>query len=413
MIYKISPFKPNGSVMAVPSKSYAHRLIILSALCKGQTLIKNVGESLDVQVTLDCVKKLGAKVQLSGGDALITGIEKLPQSVDLDFGESGSSMRFMLPLVCALGVDTSFTGRGKLLSRPNDALYEVLIKHGAKVETQRIYGKLTNGNYKINSTVSSQYISGLLMALPLLKGKSQIELVGDVVSKDYILITLEILKLFGINYQIQDNKLTLIDSEYISPKSCVVEGDWSSGAFPLSFGALGGSVSVAGLNPNSTQGDKRILDVLRQVGAQVVINGNIITVKNKNIRPVDVDITSIPDLAPVIASVVSFADGISVLRGVDRLRIKESDRLSAIMQNLSEANVETRYENDTLYVYGGVVKSGAFKGFNDHRMVMSACVLSSAVQGDCSVTDVEAVKKSYPNFFEDYLTIGGSYSVDI
>ncbi len=412
MNYQISPFIARGIIDSVPSKSYAHRAIILSALSKGWTKINNIGSSDDVKVTLACVQKLGATVKEFEGGVEILGIENLPNEVSLDFGESGSTMRFLIPLCLALGVKTNFTGRGKLLSRPNDALYNTLTKMGAKIDGQTLTNKLKAGVYEIDATVSSQYISGLLMSLPYLEGTSEIRLLGQTVSKDYITMTLELLRLFKVQYEIKDNSI-FVGGGYVSPKELTVEGDWSSAAFPLALGAIGGEVTVKGLNINSSQGDKQIVEILKNLGAKVSVSKGEITLKKGELTGAIIDVANIPDVAPCLSTVLAFADGKSVLKNVDRLKIKESDRLSAIIQNLTVAGIKTEYVDNTLIIYGGSVLGGTYGGFNDHRMVMSACVLASMADKSSTVTDVNAVAKSYPEFFDDFLKLGGNYRVVI
>ncbi len=414
MKYLIKPFESDGTVIAPPSKSFAHRAIILSALSKGDTYVKNVGNSADVNATLNCVKALGAKVQLMGDGVIITGIEKLPETVHLDFGESGSTMRFLIPVVCALGVKATFTGRGKLLQRPNEVLYRVLMRHGSAVYGQKISGKLGAGKFKIDARISSQYVSGLLMALPLLKQKSTIILKGTPVSSDYIRMTLDLLGAFNIQYKEEKNALTIESGfDFVSPKEITVEGDWSSAAFPLCYGALMGNVTVGGLNLNSKQADKKILTTLQNYGAKVTCLGDKVTVQSAEKRSLVIDVNGMPDLAPVLASIMAYANGVSALVGVDRLRIKESDRLQAIMQNLDIAGVKYEYikYKNTLHIYGGKPKGGDYLGFNDHRMVMSACVMASRADGNSTVTDAEAVVKSYPEFFENLKKIKGEWDV--
>lgn len=414
MNYLIKPFLAQGIVDAVPSKSYAHRAIILSALTKGKTTIKNIGNSVDVLVTLDCVSKLGAKVNLIDGGVEIYGIENPPKETFLDFKESGSSMRFFIPVALSLGVKTTFTGSGKLLTRPNDALYFTLSKKGAIIDGQTLSGKLESGVYEIDSTVSSQYVSGLLMALSILDGESEIRLIGQTVSKDYINITLEFLDKFGVKYQLKENSIFILGGRNNSvPKEIVVEGDWSSAAFPLALGALGDKVTIKGLNINSVQGDKKIIEILKGIGAKLDIKGDGITVCRGDVKGVKVDMCDIPDMAPALASILANAKGKSELINVDRLKIKESDRLSAIINNLRAVGVEVNYDNNTLYIDGGSVSGGTLLGYNDHRMVMSGCVLASVAQKNCIITDVHAVSKSYPQFFSDYIKLGGNYSVNL
>lgn len=411
MKYNLQPFEAQGKVLAVSSKSYAHRIIICSALSKGITKINNLGNSLDVLATLSCVQALGAKVDIKDGYVLIEGIEKVNKNALLDFNESGSTMRFMIPVSASIGANSTFTGRGKLLSRPNQALYSELARHGVQVVDNKINGKLTAGDYQIDSSISSQYVSGLLMSLPMLNGKSKLTLLNSVVSANYISMTLEVLKQFGVEYKINDNQIELVSQNgFVSPKEITVEGDWSSGASILTLGALSDKgVTVKGLNANSTQSDRKIIEILNNVGANVIINGDEVTVSKGRLNAIKTDLTTCPDLAPVLSSVLAYCKGTSVVKGVDRLKIKESDRLGAIINNLALAGIETKYDSDTLYVYGASPKGANFLGYNDHRMVMSACTLSSKAQGNSTITDVEAVAKSYKDYFIDLKKLNGVF----
>lgn len=409
MKYNLAPFIAHGQVESIASKSYAHRIIILSALAKGKTKIYNVGNSNDVLATIDCVKKLGAKVEFFNGYIIVEGIETLPKTCLLDFNESGSTMRFMIPVCAGLGVNARFSGRGKLLTRPNDKLYSVLALHGANVENNNITGKLDCGEYRIDASVSSQYISGLLMALTRVKGNSKIILEGSTVSANYITMTLEVLKQFGVEYLVERNEIILINNNLSTPKEITVEGDWSSAASMLCFGALGKGVEVKGLNLKSTQSDAKIIDFLAQAGAVITFRENSIKVERGKLNAIECDIKDCPDLAPVLSSVLAYCKGVSKIKGVDRLMIKESNRLQAIIDNLKSAHIKTKYAKDTLYIYGKKVKGANFCGFNDHRMVMSSCVLASNAKGKSSVSDVEAVSKSYPNFFEHLTAINGVF----
>lgn len=414
MIYSLSPFNAYGDIDNVPSKSYAHRIIILSALSKGQTLIKNVGTSFDVQATIDCMQKLGAKIERNGDNLIVNGIEKYSNNIELDFNESGSTMRFLIAIIGALGINAKFTGKGKLLSRPMEELYSVLQEKNVVVKDNCISGKLQGGVFKIDSSISSQFISGLIFASPLTGQDCVIELQGEVVSKNYIDISLQVAKEFGIDCEFENNVIKIYKgSGYRSLKEYQVEGDWSSAAFPLAMGALSGEVSVKNLNLNSLQGDAKIFNIMKEMGVDIKINGEKITAKKSQIKSANIDISNVPDMAPILSVLMSCADGTSTLIGVDRLKYKESDRLSAIMENLNRAKIKTECKNNVLKIFGGKSFGANFLGFNDHRIVMSSCVLSCVTQGKSSITDIEAVNKSYPEFFNHFMQLGGKINVDI
>lgn len=412
MIAEIFGSNYHGEVKAVPSKSYAHRLLISAALSKTNSIIKNVGNSKDVLATVDCLNKLGAKITLSGGDAFVSGIESVPEKVILCAGESGSTLRFLLPIVAALNVNATFTGEGELLNRPNDALFEVLKKRGVEVSGYTLNGQLTYGRFEIDATISSQYITGLLFALPLLKGDSEIILKGKAVSSNYLDITLEILDLANVKIEKTESGYYVKGNQtYIMPDVVGCEGDWSSAAFMLVSGAFGKGVTVNGLNLNSLQGDKLVLEVLKNAGATVKCENGNVGVYGGKLKGFSVNLENAPDLAPILSVLAAGINDTSKISGISRLKIKESDRLSGILEMLKSGGVEAFSDGESITIKGGEIKSGNYLGNNDHRMVMSECILAGLSGGKSTVTDVEAVSKSYPNFFKDYEAIGGKFNV--
>ena len=414
MIARVQRSQYLGETVAVPSKSQAHRLLIAAALKKGRTVVRGVGDSDDVNATIRCLNALGASIDKVRNDAVVFGIGKARVGGILDAGESGSTLRFLLPVSAALGAECSFTGRGRLLQRPNAALCAALNKNGAATDGITVKGRLKAGDYAIDATVSSQYISGLLFALPLLDGDSRILFSGDPVSKNYIDMTVEVLTLAGIRYKrIRKGFAIPGCQEYKLPDEVTCEGDWSGAAFMLAAGALGKKTSVRGLNVASLQGDRRILDVLRLSGAQITESADRIEVRADKKIPFEVDVQNIPDLAPVLAALAATLPGKSRFKNVSRLQLKESDRLAAIQEMLRAAGINSKKENDDLVIFGGKPLCGRFDGKNDHRMVMSSVLLAGLSDGDSVVTDAEAVKKSYPNFFEDYKKIGGKCHVEV
>ena len=414
MIAYVNRSDYSGDTIAVPSKSQAHRLLIAAALKKGRTVVRSVGDSDDVNATIRCLNALGASIEKVRNDAVVFGIGKVRAGMLLDAGESGSTLRFLLPVSAALGAECTFTGRGRLLQRPNAALCSALNKNGVMTDGISVKGCLKPGDYTIDATVSSQYISGLLLALPLLGGDSRILFSGDPVSKNYIDMTIEVLTSAGIRYKrVRKGFFIPGHQEYRLPDEVVCEGDWSGAAFMLTAGALGKKTSVRGLNVRSLQGDRRILDVLRSSGAQITEKGDRIEVCSDKKIPFEVDLQNIPDLAPVLAVLAATLPGKSRLKNVNRLQIKESDRLAAIQEMLSAAGIGSKKERDDLVIFGGKPICGRFDGKNDHRMVMSSVLLAGICEGESVVTDAEAVKKSYPGFFEDYAKIGGNFHVEM
>ena len=412
MVVKISPFTASGQIIAPPSKSVAHRLLIVSALKKGTTVIKNVGDSADVIATCSCLNKLGATVTLKDGNAIVEGIKKVNQGEILDCNESGSTLRFLLSVSCALNANATFTGSAKLMSRPNEALLEELKNHGVSIEKWNLRGGLSGGKFCIDASVSSQYITGLLLALPILKEDSEIVLQGKVVSKDYINITLSVLEKSGIKYEKVGNSIFIKgNQEYLLPDEVVCEGDWSGSAFPLVLGAMSGQATVKGLDVNSCQGDKEILSVLKKAGAVVDIDGDCITVRKGELKAFEQDFDNIPDLAPVCAVLAGACEGESVFTGIERLRIKESDRVKTTLAVLHSAGVSAEESNGKIIIKGGKIKGGTFDGANDHRIVMSSAVIASVASSQSIINGSEAIVKSYPEFFKDFKRLGGNADV--
>ena len=332
----------------------------------------------------------------------------------LDVGESGSTLRFLLPVLPALGIDAEITLHGRLPERPLAPLDRVLLDRGItperRADTLTIRGKLPAGNYEIDGGVSSQFVSGLLFALPLADGDSTLRVTGHAESVPYIRLTLDALRRFSVNVR-EEEEGTLFripgNRPYRSPADAVIPvgGDWSGAAFYLAAGAVGNTpVTVTGLDTESAQGDRAILPLLRKMGARCEISGDRVTVFPSRLCALETDASDIPDLVPVLAVLGACADGSTVLRGVGRLRIKESDRLEAVRELLGTLGVTVGISEDseTLTVTGnrGGITGGTVSSFGDHRIAMSAAVAALAANSPVTVTDAGAVEKSAPDFFE-------------
>ncbi len=401
----------SGKIIAPPSKSYAHRLMISAFLSNQKTLIKNVGNSQDVKATIDCLNAFGGNLKLTGGNVTVYPVDKdcLVKNATPDCVESGSTLRFLIPLAGALGINTKFICHGRLANRPNEQLIKVLGEHGVKVEGQTVSGKLESGIYKIDASVSSQYITGLLMALPILEGDSEIILTNQVVSKNYIDITLEVLDKFKIKYTKTQSGFKIYGNQrYISPKKICCEGDWSGSAFLLALGVLSGKIKVKGLKLNSKQGDAKIIEYITSMGGDVTVKKNSIVARKSLLKAIKINLEDQPDLAPILSVLCANAKGISEFYGIERLRIKESDRIQAIISMLNGAGIKAEYCDKALSIAGSDVKSGEFNGFNDHRIAMSSAVLAVSAKDKkrSVITDRESVKKSYPQFFEHLVNLG-------
>jgi 3-phosphoshikimate 1-carboxyvinyltransferase len=416
---KVSPRTLNGAVRAIPSKSQAHRALICAALADKPTNIECEGGSDDITATADCLSALGAKIERESGVYFVHPLKRDARDIaTLGCGESGSTFRFMLPIVGALGRKSSFILKGRLPERPLSPLYEELVRHGCELSPQGSVpfcasGQLEPGRYSLDAGVSSQFISGLLFALPLLGGDSELQLTGQAESFPYIELTLAMLETFGIQTEFKDNVFFIPGRQtYRSPGKAHVEGDWSNAAFWLSAGAIGsGSITCTGLNFNSRQGDRAILDILTKFGARIEIkqNDSTVTVSGGKLRGIEIDARDIPDLVPVLSVVAASSEGKTVIRNAGRLRTKESDRLAAVSAVLHELGADADETVDGLVIHGGkAFKGGEVSSRGDHRIAMSAAIAATVCAEPVIIHGAQAVNKSYPGFFDDLCLLGGS-----
>ena len=403
-----------GTVRAIPSKSHVHRLLICAAFADGESVIRCPLTNNDIDATVRCLAALGAKIERTEDSFRVTpipcdgGYHATPDAL-LDCGESGSTMRFLLPVVCALGKNGGLLGHGRLPERPLSPLYEELIAHGAVLSPQgtnpfQVRGRLTPGDYTIDGSVSSQFISGLLFALPLLDGESTLTITGKLESAPYITLTLQALHAFGADITKESDTFYRIrPGQFSTPGTVTAEGDWSGAAFWLTAGALSDEgLCVTGLSADSVQGDSAVLNILETMGASVCRDKDSITVRGGRLRGCVVDGAQIPDLIPILSVVAAAAEGETVFENIGRLRLKESDRIAAVTDMLTRLGAKNITSGeDWLKVGGGGLTGGTAEGWNDHRIVMSAAIASTVCTGPVTITGIEAADKSYPTFFED------------
>lgn len=410
MICSIRHGARTGSIDIISSKSYAHRLIILASLAKNASRIECRGTSRDIEATVSCMNALGASIVRTGDMIYVEPIVNKPCGIrELNCGESGSTLRFLLPIIGVLGAEAVFNMEGRLGERPLAPLDGVLCAHGMAIQKQgaRLYcsGQLTAGEYAIDGNVSSQYISGLLMALPLLCHGSTLAVTGRLESGAYVDITLDTLKAANAAVVCGDNGRSFAiqgGCGYNMPAVCRAEGDWSNAAFFLCMGAVSHrGITVTGLNASSRQGDRQIAAILRQMGADVCIGGESITVKRNKLTPITVDASQIPDLIPAICALAAAAEGDTHIINAARLRLKESDRLKSTADMLAALGVGVTELADGLTVHGtGHILGGTVDSRNDHRIAMAAAVAACAAKGNVSIRGKECVSKSYPAFFD-------------
>lgn len=415
----VYPSKMYGNVAIPPSKSVAHRAIIAASLTKSRCVITNIDLSSDIKATIQACKALGSRIEVKEcstyNAVIVDGGLSIDNSAEIDCAESGSTLRFMIPIACAASGKKVFTGSGRLPERPIDAYYDIFNRDGvAYLKPQgvnlplSIEGKLTGGDYVIDGSVSSQYITGLLFALPLLEADSTITIINNFESKGYVDITLSVLKDFGIEIHAEENKFYIKGSQNYSCRDYDVEGDFSQAAFFLVGGCISGDISIRGLKEDSLQPDRAIVDILRCMGADIKYTCDGLRAKKSQLNGIDVDVSQCPDLVPPIAVAAAFAKGKTNITGAARLRIKESDRLAAVSTNLNNLGIRTELREDGMTIYGGSIKAGSVDSFNDHRITMAFAVAAMQSDGEVIISGEESINKSYPKFFEDYEKAGGT-----
>ena len=402
----ISPKILNGKVSAPPSKSVAHRLLICASLAKGKSEISGLTYSKDITATINALKAMGAKITVQNDIATVLGISKIQNTAEIDCNESGSTLRFLIPLASALGINTTFFGSGKLPERPIIPYLSQLSKNGIAFNYNNtmpfsISGKLKAGKYEMAGDVSSQFITGLLFALPLLDGNSEIILTSKLESKPYVDITIDCLSQFGIIVVENENGYYIKGNQIYKPKNVVVEGDYSQAAFYYVANAIGCNIEINNLNTNSFQGDKKIIEIIHNIGYN-----------NKRLKPFEVDASDIPDIVPILAVFASFCDGESRITNVARLRIKESDRLEAISTCINRIGGNVLATSNSLIIKGVQnFTGGEVDSFNDHRIAMSMAISAIKCKKELKILNASCVEKSYPNFFEEYKKLGGEINV--
>lgn len=406
----VFPGTRTGSVRIPASKSQAHRLLICAALGAQPVMLQCDGVSADIAATARCLCALGADITDDGAGTfrIVPIAGEMPAHADMLCGESGSTLRFLLPVVGALGADVTFHMEGRLPERPLSPLDAVLTAHGMTIRRDgallHVAGQLRPGAYELPGDVSSQYISGLLMALPRLPGESTLAVTGRLESAGYIAMTEDALRLSGIRLQKQERTYTIPGGQTVRlPAQCRVEGDWSNAAFFLCMGALSpAGVTVTGLAAASSQGDRAVLDVLRRFGADVHEMPDAVTVRRGALRGVTIDAAPIPDLIPVLSVVAALADGETRIVNAARLRLKESDRLESTAAMLRALGAQVEVHDSGLTITGRkMLTGGTVDPQRDHRIAMAAATAACGCTAPVTVHDCACTDKSYPRFWTD------------
>ena len=387
----ICPRSLGGELAVIPSKSQAHRLLVCAAFSDNPTLLRCAETNRDIEATADCLSALGAMITRTDSGYSVFPVRAVPERAVLNCGESGSTLRFLLPVAGALGVDTLFTMEGRLPQRPLSPMWEEMERMGCTLtrptpDTVRCTGKLRIGTYRIDGGVSSQFITGLLLALSLLEDASKLEITGKVESRPYIEMTKAAISLFGGDPEHPGK------NKFHSPGTVSVEGDWSNGAFFLAANELGSQLKLYGLDTGSPQGDRAIREILPML---------------RNGRP-RISAADIPDLVPVLSVVAAARHG-AVFTDIRRLRIKESDRVASVIAMLKALGGQAEADENTLTVFPSKLTGGTVDSCNDHRIAMSAAIAATVCTGPVTILGAECVRKSYPSFWEEYCRLGGNY----
>ncbi|HRX31654.1 MAG TPA: 3-phosphoshikimate 1-carboxyvinyltransferase [Tenuifilaceae bacterium] len=401
----VRPSKISGTVVAPPSKSVAQRAIALASMAKGQSEIYNIGNSSDCLAAIGICKSLGTFVEGDGSKLIINGGIKAPKE-PLNCGESGFGARVFSSIVATLKSEVVLTGEGSLQSRPMQMVSDALVQLGATCVTNsgflpiKVKGPIQGGNVIVDGSVSSQVLSGLLMAAPLSEASVKIT-VRNLKSIPYVLLTIDMMKTFGVSVENVNNMefCVRVPQQY-SPVKYDVEGDWSSAAFMLVAGAIAGEVEVKNLNPDSYQADREIVKALQLAGAQVLVKDNSVLISKDRLVGFNFDATHCPDLFPPLVALASQCVGESKITGTSRLQAKESNRTAALVKEFGKMGVEISVQNDSMFIRGGKINAASVDSHNDHRIAMACAIAAINADAPIFIENADVVTKSFPDFFE-------------
>lgn len=414
MEVRIKPCRIEGRIRAIESKSYAHRALICAAFADRPTEILCKQLSDDIEATIGCLNSLGAKITRDADGLWVEPVGDIPSEALLDCKESGSTYRFILPCVCMRGASVRFKLGGRLPVRPMDVFWRLAEGRGVTVrgkgsDTVCVSGKLEGDKFVIPGNVSSQYISGLIMALGISGRRAVIEITNSIESRGYIDITLDVVNKFGIKTEFADNRITVYgEKRYASTGKLKIEGDWSNSAFWLCAAAASGSeITVWDIDTNSKQGDRAVCALLEKFGAKLEYTADSVTVKasTEQLCGIEIDAQNTPDLIPAIAIAAASAKGKTVISGAGRLRLKESDRLLSVSETINLLGGRAEVIGDTMIIHGGGLSGGKVDGCNDHRIVMMSAVAAALCKSEVQISGAQACEKSYPSFFEDFRSL--------
>ena len=413
-----------GNIAAPPSKSMAHRAVLCAALAKGTSHLHHLAFSKDISATLGAAARLCARVTTGENDAVVEGLGRfLPVDAPVDCCESGSTLRFLIPLASLTGQEVTFVGRGRLMERPQ-SVYEALYREqGLRFEQSAagltVEGALTPGEYRLAGNVSSQFISGLLFAAPLMESESSIEVLPPYESRSYVDLTIDAMQQFGVKVAARARKNGSVMYRVAAPQrytasDFAVEGDYSQAAFLAVLGCAVGGINVVGLNPDSQQGDKVILDILKRCGGKFKPVEGGLHFDRSLLKATEIDLADCPDLGPILFTLGCFCSGETVIRNAGRLRLKESDRIEAMQTELRKMGARIEVDGDTVHIQGVALHApnAPLSGHNDHRIVMALAVAAIASGLPALLCGAEAVDKSWPAFWSVLRGLGAKVELN-
>ena len=420
---KIFPGKLKGKIHVPTSKSQTHRAILCAAMAEGVSKIRNVVLSEDISATIEAARAFGAEVAESESckngklsDLVVSGKGSLGKTrKTIDCAESGSTLRFSIPLALSTGEEFEFVGRGKLPERPMDDYYRIFKEKEIRFETDggklplTVKGRLEAGKYSLEGNVSSQFVTGLLLALPIAGGSSEIALKSPLESGTYVDITIRVQEDFGVKVDRDGYQSFLIEKQSYRPADVEMEGDYSQAAFWMVAGLIGEKVEMEGLKTDSLQGDRAAVELLRRMGGRLLESQGSMTAEGSSMRSIEMDASDCPDIVPIMAVAAALAEGTTTITNAERLRYKESDRLKATREELNKLGAMIVETEDGLVVKGVETLKGGVKvwSHNDHRIAMALAVASTVCQEPVVIEGMDAIRKSYPEFVNDFKELGG------
>jgi len=407
-------FNQDAQVCIPSSKSYIHRMAICAALAKGRSTIYNVNFSADIDATLACLDTLGCKWSATEDKIEITGGLFNSELNTFNCNESGSTLRFMVPVVLSCVGRGRFIGSPTLLKRPLDAYFDLFDENGIRYEYKAgeyllAEGRFTNDEYSLDGSVSSQFVTGMMLALANSGQNKKIKIKGALSSAPYVDITREVMAQFGVNTYFSDNTFTIDASTGFKPCDTIAQGDYSQSAFFLVAAMLGGKITLKNLKEKTCQGDAVIISLIEKMGGNVIRKGDDIIAEKSKLKSLGIiDAGDFPDIVPPLALLFTQCSGDTVITNVNRLKVKESNRLEAVQALLNNLGADVKIDDNNMYIKGNCkLCGGRVNAFNDHRIAMTAAVASIVTEGSVLIEDSESVNKSYPHFFEDFEKLGG------